>query len=44
MEKNKEDICSLMKKKFKYLIYVVIYFLLIILMATYFYKNGISLI
>ena len=34
MEKNKEDIYSLMKKKFKYLIYVVIYFLLIALVGT----------
>jgi len=32
------------KKKFKYLIYLVIYFILIILMGVYFYKEGIGLI
>ena len=33
-----------MKKKIKYFIYSIIYIALIFIMATYFYKNGISLI
>ena len=33
-----------MKRKIKYLLYGIIYVAIIIVMATYFYKNGISLI
>ena len=33
-----------MNKKFKFLIYGLIYIILIILMGVYFYKEGISLI
>ena len=33
-----------MKKKIKYIIYGLIYLVIIIVMAIYFYKNGISLV
>ena len=33
-----------MKKKIKYFLYGIVYIVIIILMATYFYKNGLSLV